>query len=274
MQGQVKKSSSGIRLRTQENVYLLNSLMTAIQSQAKNPLAEHKSNYVPTPRDSKLSKFSFNETGVSTYAPKSNTAVTLKSYLKKNLNHTTTEEAKPKTSITCKTNASNITDLTNGAYTQRGKTATKEPFSSESEGALKTFRLSHGIASTINKSAQSEYMSFSKAEKEKPKASLPCKNLSINPAADTSTDSLKANQLKCLTTRSTGLEPTDLSSNAPLQPAASISIPNYEPSKCSLKSNGAVKAYAANTNQGLVRYIYLFLIILIEDITKTEFPLY
>ena len=30
-------------------------------------------------------------------------------------------------------------------------------------------------------------------------------------------------------------------------------LPNHEPTKCSYKRNGIVKAYAANTNQGLVR---------------------
>lgn len=30
-------------------------------------------------------------------------------------------------------------------------------------------------------------------------------------------------------------------------------LPNHEPTKCSVKTNGIVKAYAANTNQGLVR---------------------
>lgn len=30
-------------------------------------------------------------------------------------------------------------------------------------------------------------------------------------------------------------------------------MPNHEPTKCSFKRNGIVKAYAANTNQGLVR---------------------
>jgi hypothetical protein len=39
----------------------------------------------------------------------------------------------------------------------------------------------------------------------------------------------------------------------PLKIGKLISIPNNEPSKCSNKSNGIVKAYAANTNQGIVR---------------------
>ena len=38
-----------------------------------------------------------------------------------------------------------------------------------------------------------------------------------------------------------------------LQPGHKIVIPNHEPTKCSMKRNGAVRAYAANTNQGLVR---------------------
>jgi protein phosphatase 2C family protein 2/3 len=39
----------------------------------------------------------------------------------------------------------------------------------------------------------------------------------------------------------------------PLQPAGRIVIPNHESTKCSIKDNGIVKAYAANTNQGIVR---------------------
>ena len=38
-----------------------------------------------------------------------------------------------------------------------------------------------------------------------------------------------------------------------MQPAHKIIIPNHEPTKHSLKRNGLVRAYAANTNQGLVR---------------------
>jgi hypothetical protein len=34
----------------------------------------------------------------------------------------------------------------------------------------------------------------------------------------------------------------------PLQPAHKIIIPNHEPTKCSVKRNGMVLAYAANTN--------------------------
>lgn len=34
----------------------------------------------------------------------------------------------------------------------------------------------------------------------------------------------------------------------PLQPGTRIVIPNHEPTKCSFKRNGIVRAYAANTN--------------------------
>lgn len=37
-------------------------------------------------------------------------------------------------------------------------------------------------------------------------------------------------------------------SEMPLQPAHKIIIPNHEPTKCSIKRNGMVLAYAANTN--------------------------
>ena len=42
-------------------------------------------------------------------------------------------------------------------------------------------------------------------------------------------------------------------SSYPLQPAERIIIPNHETTKYSVKDNGIVKAYAANTNQGIVR---------------------
>ena len=45
----------------------------------------------------------------------------------------------------------------------------------------------------------------------------------------------------------------DESKKLPLQPGTRIVIPNHEPTKCSMKRNGIVRAYAANTNQGLVR---------------------
>lgn len=32
-----------------------------------------------------------------------------------------------------------------------------------------------------------------------------------------------------------------------------VILPNHEPTKCSVKRNGIIKAYGANTNQGIVR---------------------
>ena len=49
------------------------------------------------------------------------------------------------------------------------------------------------------------------------------------------------------------LEKKDASDKIALQPGVGIMIPNYESTKCSYKRNGIVRAYAANTNQGLVR---------------------
>ena len=46
---------------------------------------------------------------------------------------------------------------------------------------------------------------------------------------------------------------TDGSAQFEIQPGQRIVIPNHEQTKCSFKRNGIVRAYAANTNQGLVR---------------------
>ena len=43
------------------------------------------------------------------------------------------------------------------------------------------------------------------------------------------------------------------SASLPLAPGTRIVIPNHESTKCSSRKNGIVQAYAANTNQGLVR---------------------
>ena len=57
---------------------------------------------------------------------------------------------------------------------------------------------------------------------------------------------------------STSYDPTT-ASKSNITPTQGVSqkvlapIPNHEPTKCSVKRNGIVKAYAANTNQGIVR---------------------
>lgn len=48
-------------------------------------------------------------------------------------------------------------------------------------------------------------------------------------------------------------EAADADGAMALQPAHKIIIPNHETTKHSMKRNGVVRAYAANTNQGLVR---------------------
>ena len=50
-----------------------------------------------------------------------------------------------------------------------------------------------------------------------------------------------------------------------------ISIPNHEPTKCSVKRNGIVKAYAANTNQGIVRNYNEDRVSIILNIMKPAF---
>jgi protein phosphatase 2C family protein 2/3 len=47
-------------------------------------------------------------------------------------------------------------------------------------------------------------------------------------------------------------------------------IPNYESTKCSYKRNGIVRAYAANTNQGLVRNYNEDRVSIILNIVKPE----
>ena len=56
----------------------------------------------------------------------------------------------------------------------------------------------------------------------------------------------------------------------PLAPGTRIIIPNHEPTKCSNKRNGIVRAYAANTNQGLVRNYNEDRVSIILNIVKPE----
>lgn len=55
-----------------------------------------------------------------------------------------------------------------------------------------------------------------------------------------------------------------------MQPGTRIVIPNHEPTKCSFKRNGIVRAYAANTNQGLVRNYNEDRVSIILNIVKPE----
>jgi len=46
---------------------------------------------------------------------------------------------------------------------------------------------------------------------------------------------------------------TLLFGNAPNLDPYSVSLPNFEPTKCSVRKNGVIYGYAANTNQGIIR---------------------
>lgn len=65
-------------------------------------------------------------------------------------------------------------------------------------------------------------------------------------------------------------DPRILQEPAALQPGTRIVIPNHEPTKCSFKRNGIVRAYAANTNQGLVRNYNEDRVSIILNIVKPE----
>lgn len=65
-------------------------------------------------------------------------------------------------------------------------------------------------------------------------------------------------------------EEDDEHKKLPLQPGSRIVIPNHEPTKCSMKRNGIVRAYAANTNQGLVRNYNEDRVSIILNIVKPE----
>ena len=82
------------------------------------------------------------------------------------------------------------------------------------------------------------------------------KNISIKLADSPSTDQKSVanltTQLKSLSTRHSDFSCVE-PKVPPLMPGSGIAVPNYDPSKCSAKRNGIVRAYAANTNQGLVR---------------------
>lgn len=45
----------------------------------------------------------------------------------------------------------------------------------------------------------------------------------------------------------------DLSSTALPYKVSMVNLPNFENTKCSIKENGVIKAYGANTNQGIIR---------------------
>ncbi len=65
-------------------------------------------------------------------------------------------------------------------------------------------------------------------------------------------------QVKCFSTKNSSLASLYLKQTPQisLQPSYKIAIPNNEVPKFSTKKYGIVKCYAANTNQGIVRYLF------------------
>jgi len=106
---------------------------------------------------------------------------------------------------------------------------------------------------TSNTFKVSSYKKGSKSLRKNYESNKGKKNYSTN----TSASFTETSQVRCLTSRGERLEPTYLGTHEILQPGSTLEFPDYEPAKCSLKSNGIVKAYAVNTNQGIVRYFVL-----------------
>lgn len=46
---------------------------------------------------------------------------------------------------------------------------------------------------------------------------------------------------------------TLLFGNAPPPDPYTVVLPNFEPTKCSVRKNGVISGYSANTNQGIIR---------------------
>lgn len=165
-------------------------------------------------QSSKLIKLSFNSEARNSFKPKA-----IKTYLK---------GEKSGSSINAGANLKSIN--ASGAARKDLKIDTRNCKFDHSKKVCKSYRKANVVAAQ--------------------KKDKPSKNLSIN----TSTiPSINPPHTNCLATGGVRLEPTNLGTGEPLRPGFAISFPNYEPAKCSLRSNCAVQAYAVNTNQGIVR---------------------
>lgn len=58
--------------------------------------------------------------------------------------------------------------------------------------------------------------------------------------------------------------------NPIIEACKNVVLDNYEPSKCSVRSHGGIKGYAANTNQGAVRNYNEDRVAIILNIVKPE----
>jgi hypothetical protein len=226
-----------------ENSSLLHALMNAVQSQKRGPLTERKG-IMNVSTNKLVAKSTLNENieGMKAFVPKSTAAVSLKNYLKKQVSPP--RDAKQSRANKTHNQTSN-NDLTknSGSVTQRSGAEAK-----------KSFQIDTGISMQVTcKQVKSNIPATTRAQGSE---HLSYKE-NLQPGKDvqaTSKDGNKSCDFKCMTARQTLIDDFQQNNNVPLKIGSQISIPNHEPAKCSLKSNGIVKAYAANTNQGLVRY--------------------
>lgn len=105
-----------------------------------------------------------------------------------------------------------------------------------------TLKLRELMGGTVNSSGNTRILRA--AQKQAVAKQEPLRMLSINSLSELNVE----RPGKSLTAREVG------SGELVLRPGKEILVPNYKPAKCSLKGNGLIKAYAVNTNKGLVRY--------------------
>eukprot|EP00826_Nyctotherus_ovalis_P025978 TRINITY_DN2021_c0_g3_i2.p1 TRINITY_DN2021_c0_g3~~TRINITY_DN2021_c0_g3_i2.p1 ORF type:complete len:348 (-),score=27.86 TRINITY_DN2021_c0_g3_i2:932-1975(-) len=205
--------------KAKENAKMLNSLISSLHLHMKKPLNEHKSS--TNVKNTKVSKLSFNNDEAET--PKAVVA-SLRLHLKRK---------------------KSLRLGNNNLKARRGY-----PGGEEIAGVVTQREAATGQSFTAS-SYKKGSRSLRKNYESTSGGSKPGKNLSVNTSAASFAET---SQTRCLTSRAERLAPTDLGTHEALQPGSTLEFPDYDPAKCSLKSNGIVKAYAVNTNQGIIRY--------------------
>eukprot|EP00826_Nyctotherus_ovalis_P058915 TRINITY_DN8147_c0_g1_i29.p1 TRINITY_DN8147_c0_g1~~TRINITY_DN8147_c0_g1_i29.p1 ORF type:complete len:316 (-),score=57.49 TRINITY_DN8147_c0_g1_i29:324-1271(-) len=158
-----------------------------------------------------------------------------------------------KTSLTESKNTKEILDSRNhkAGYSST-ETNLRSPRSNTSDAAhLKskpiqeshTLKLRESMGGTVYSSNNTRVLRTT--QKQTVAKQEPLRILNINSLSELNVE----RQGKSLTAREMG------SGELALRPGKEILAPNYKPAKCSLKGNGLIKAYAVNTNKGLVRYL-------------------
>ena len=152
--------------------------------------------------------------------------------------------------------AGGVSSGLNHPLTERFNPIVKPPVSSGGKISKSSNRSMH----ISNSQPKQKYMSFIK--KKNLKIEIP-DDEGIPPAPISTTNrvhkekhlEVNNDKSKSLSTKNAQRVTFDFEDPAlfPLQPAGRIIIPNHESTKWSIKDNGIVKAYAANTNQGIVR---------------------